>query len=76
MHEELESVASDYHIALGALHGFAAFFFGRRALRHYNAWKPRRGLLWLLAWCAFHLICTIVSFIASRIHARETREST
>ncbi len=84
MDRELEEVAGDYHgvlwflhaaivavlIILSVLHGFASFFFGRRIVRDYNRWKPVRRLIF---WLFFHLIAAIVSFVASRLHARDAR---
>lgn len=58
MNKEWESVASDFHGALWLGHLFAFIYFVR---------KPR------FKWAAFHLVAAICSFIASKIHARDSR---
>ena len=81
MDRDLEDVESFFHallwilhsiavVALTVLHAFASLFFGRRVIREYNRWRPVR---WVFLWAAFHLIGATVSFIASKVHARDAK---
>lgn len=70
MHRDLEDTASTFHGCLAGLHGFAAIFFARRALREYNAFHSAGRLI---AWGLFHLVCAVISVIASTVHARDAR---